>query len=146
MKKKPPFLSLFIVLFALAFGILGTIYVLQEADFRKNTTIEHILEADVLDTQLRQLGVLHQVRLAALAVKTCECLNEQEQNGFHCLEFNYSDRARDKIREQFQLSSTLEVDLKINQLHFSLAKKNCNYPKLDSLFKARIQYLYHSQE
>ncbi|WCL82603.1 hypothetical protein PPO43_05760 [Saprospira sp. CCB-QB6] len=146
MEKKPPFLSVFVVLFALAFGILGTIYVLQEVDFRKNTKPEYILQSEVLDLQLHQLGIFSQLRLEAVSVKTCECLAKGENDELYCTEFTYNDRIRDNIREYFYLRSELEIDLKINQLHFSLMRQNCDYPKLDSLFKAKIQQLtLHSE-
>ncbi|EJF53620.1 hypothetical protein SapgrDRAFT_1928 [Saprospira grandis DSM 2844] len=142
MEKSPSFRSLFFVLFALAIGVLGTVYVLQEVDFRKKTRPEYILSAEVLDLQLRQLGIFSQFRLEAVAVKTCECLEKGENEGLYCAQFTYNDPIRDNVREYFQLKNEFEVDLKINQLHFSLLKKNCTYPKLDSLFGAKIQHLH----
>lgn len=142
MENSLSFRSLFFVLFAFAIGILGTIYVLQEVDFRKKTTPEYILSAEVLDLQLHQLGIFSQFRLEAVAVKTCECLEKGESEGLYCAKFTYNDAIRNNIREYFRLKNELEVDLKINQLHFSLLKQNCDYPKTDSLFEAKIQYFY----
>lgn len=146
MEKNPPFLSVFVILFALAFSIMGTIYVLQEVYFRKSMAPEYILQSEVLDLQLRQLGIFSQLRLEAVAVKTCECLNKKEQDPLYCAEFTYNDRIRDNIRKYFHLNNEFEIDLKINQLHFSLMRQNCDYSSLDSLFEAKIQHIYLYRE
>lgn len=142
MENSPSFRSLSFVLFALALGVLGTVYVLQEVDFRKKTRPEYILSTEVLDLQLRQLGIFSQLRLEAVAVKTCECLKKGGNDELYCAEFTYNDRIRDNVRQYFQLRNEFEVDLKINQLHFSLLQQNCDYPKIDSLFEAKMLHLY----